>query len=155
MYVKNHCEIVELTLEKLWLKRDRGAKFSNSAADGASFSTHIVYLHNAEAMWKDNVVVTRLKCSDLNYNMGKLVCQNKKLYSVYLTYLDFWRGYCKSTESLNDIGWIDPETWQVKPGVSVERFDSEGNCSKMWSAAEEAQSWLLSCWTCCGLYLLI
>lgn len=37
----------------------------------------------------DNVVVTRLKCSDLNYNMGKLVCQNKKLYSVYLTYLDF------------------------------------------------------------------
>lgn len=38
--VKNHGEIAQLALKKLWLKRDRGTKFRNWAVGGTTPSTH-------------------------------------------------------------------------------------------------------------------
>lgn len=72
VWVKNHCEIAQLTLKKLWLKRDRGTKFRNWAVGG---TTYIVCFHDAGVrawtmwLWLDwNALIWIC-------NNGKLVCK--------------------------------------------------------------------------------
>lgn len=55
--VKNLCEIAQLALKKLLLKRYRGTKFRNWAVGGTTPSTHIVCFPSAGATCLGNVMV--------------------------------------------------------------------------------------------------
>lgn len=52
------CEMVQLTLKKLSLERDRGAKFKNRAVNGAYYSSRTFCFHNARAMLMDSMIMS-------------------------------------------------------------------------------------------------